>query len=230
MTAAADNPPAPPAASAPLAVLGGLGRTGRRVLALGRARGWPLRALVSDPARLATGEGIEAFAGDAADPAALRPLIAGSRAVLCCLGLRDISQPGTAFSDALRTVLAVMQATGVRRIVAIGSAAVLDHPAGGLRHEHGADPAYRHVNAEHARNLALLRAAGAFGGIDWTLLCPLMLVEEPPAAPPRLAIEALPPGGDRTTCDDVAAAMLDGLDDASSFGHRIGIVSPAGAA
>jgi uncharacterized protein YbjT (DUF2867 family) len=204
-----------------IALFGATGRTGRRVLERCLARGDRVRALVSDAGRLAPRPGLETFVGDARDRAAVARAVGGSDAAVCCLGLRDITQPTTEFSDAVRAIVEAARATGVRRIVAIASAGVLPDARGGLRNEHGTPPALLNVAAEHTRNLRTLERSG----LDWTLMCPIDLVDDIPAGNARYALDDLPQGSGQTGYDDLAQTIVAMLDDSRTFGRRVGIVS-----
>jgi putative NADH-flavin reductase len=215
-----------------VALFGATGRTGRLVLEEARRRGWTVRALVRDAARLAPQRGLEVAAGDTRDAAAVQAVVghagtaAGVRkpadAVICALGMHDITVPATDFSDSVKTLVAAMQRGGVRRIVAIASGGVFEAPGGGYRNRQPEFPAYlQHISAEHVRNYEALRASG----LDWTLMCPLTLVEDIPRGAGRHAIEALPAGSSETGYADLAATMCDLLGERASFGRRVGIVS-----
>jgi putative NADH-flavin reductase len=188
------------------------------------ARGWQVTAFVRDRARLGRTD-VPVATGDARDAAAVRAALAGRDAVLCCLGMHDITVPATDFSESLRTIVQAMQSVGARRIVAIASAGALDHPAGGLRSEHGLPDWLRNVAAEHARNLRTLQASG----LDWTLMCPVDLKDDIARGHARMALDGLPPGSGETGYADLAAAMvaLAAGDVAlgAAIGHRVGIVS-----
>lgn len=203
-----------------VALFGATGRTGSRVLARLLARGDRVQALVRDPARLAPHPRLVARAGDARDAAAVAATLAGSDAVVVALGLADISAPTTAFSDAVRSIVEAMRERGPRRIVAIASAGALPDPRGGVRSEHAPPGPFTHIGAEHARNVRTLAASG----LDWTLMCPVDLVDRP-AGRVRTALEALPEGGTQTGYDDLADAMVALLGDATAHGRRVGIVS-----
>lgn len=209
-------------------VFGASGQTGRRVIDECRARGWAVRAWVRDRAKLGRVD-VEIAVGDARDAAAVRAALAGCDAVFCCLGMHDITVPATDFSDSVRALVQGMQAAGVKRIVAIASAGVLDHPAGGLRNQHGLPDWLRNVAAEHTRNLQTLRESS----LDWTLMCPLDLKDDIPRGHARMAFDDLPAGSGETGYADLAAAMaalaagdarLAGVATAA-IGHRVGIVS-----
>jgi uncharacterized protein len=203
-------------------LFGATGRTGRLLLDIAGRRGWPARAFVRDPGKLAPRPGVTVFSGDARDDAAIAPAIAGTGAVLCCLGMHDISQPATDFSDSVRAIVRAMQTSGVRRIVAIASAGVLDAPGGGYVNQQPGFPSYlANVSLEHQRNLASLRDSG----LDWTLMCPMTLVDDLPAGHAQTAFDALPPGSSETGYADLALAMADVLLDRASLRRRVGIVS-----
>lgn len=205
-----------------IALFGATGRTGSRVLRRLLARGDTVRALARDPARLLAHAGLAAIAGHARDAAAVAHTMHDTDAVVVCLGMDDITQPGTAFSDAVKTIVAAAEAAGVRRLVAIASAGALPHEGGGLRSEHGAGAGpYANVAAEHARNYRTLAASR----LDWTLMCPLDLVDDLPEGRARWAYEALPAGSGQTGYDDLATTIVALLGDASSHRQRVGIVS-----
>ena len=202
-----------------IALFGATGRTGRLVLERLLARGDRVRALARDPGRLAPHPGLAAFGGDARDAQAVRQVVEGADAVVCCLGMHDITVPATDFSDSVRGIVEAARAAGVRRIVAIASAGVLADARGGLRSQHGLPAAFANVAAEHARNLRTLEASG----LDWTLLCPIDLVEAP-AGTARWAYEDLP-AGSHTGYADLADTIVEMLGRRDAHGRRVGVVS-----
>jgi uncharacterized protein len=211
-----------------VALFGATGRTGSELLATCRQRGWPVRALVRQPGRLPEADGLRVAIGDARDPQAVQALVRGAGAVLCTLGMADISMPATDFSAAVATVVEAMRVEKVRRLVMVGSVGVLDHPDGGYRHQHEAPDWLRHVSAEHQRNLETLRAAGSAWGLDWTLMCPANLVDDLPPGRSYRAFDALPAqaaGSNETGIADLARAMADLLTDRSALRRRVGILS-----
>jgi uncharacterized protein len=209
-----------------VAVFGATGRTGSLVLAQARQRGWATRALVRNAARLAARDGLVVHEGDARSAPAIDTVLKTPggpvEAVLCTLGMHDITVPATDFSDSVKAIVAGMQRAGVRRIVAVASAGVMDHPAGGYRNQQPDTPGWlAHVSAEHVRNLETLRASG----LDWTLMCPGMLVDDIPAGHARMAFDDTPAGSGETGYADLAQAMCDLLADRSAIGRRVGIMS-----
>jgi putative NADH-flavin reductase len=105
-----------------IAVLGATGRTGRLVIEEALARGWDVRALARDPARLGPANPhlivVKGEAGSAADVVSV---VEGCDAVVSALGIvkggrADICTAGT------RNALAAMQQHGVRRYLVVGGA------------------------------------------------------------------------------------------------------------
>jgi hypothetical protein len=140
--------------------------------------------------------------------------------------MHDISVPATDFSDSLRSICLHLQQHGPRRLLAIASAGVLPHPAGGSRISHGVAGGMQNISAEHLRNLETL----SHSGLDWTLMCPLMLVGDIAAGHARLAYDELPARSSETGYADLADTMLRLLNDTSSYGRCVGIVSDRPAA
>jgi len=202
-----------------IALFGATGRTGRLVLERLLARGDHVRALARDPGKLVTHAGLAACGGDARDGPAVRRVVAGADAIVCCLGMQDITVPATDFSDAVRTIVEVARAAGVRRVVAIASAGVLADARGGLRNQHGLPAAFANIAAEHTRNLRTFEASG----LDWTLMCPIDLVDAP-AGTARWAFEDLP-AGSHTGYADLADTIVAMLGRGDAHGKRVGVVS-----
>lgn len=203
-----------------IAVFGATGRTGGRLLDEAAARGWEIRALVRDPAKLRR-EGISAHVGDARSLPDVRATIEGVDAVFSCLAMADASQPATDLSESVATIVRAMRDRRVARIVTVASAGELDHPDGGYRNREGLPDSLRHVSAEHIRHHEILRDSG----LRWTMMCPAYLAEDIPVGRGRIAFEDLPPGSFETGYADLARTMVGLVDQPESFGKRVGIVS-----
>jgi putative NADH-flavin reductase len=159
--------------------------------------------------------------GDARSLPDVISTIDGVDAVFCCLGMADVSKPATDFSDCVKTIIRAMRDERVARIIAVGSAGELDHPDGGYRNRVGLPDYLRYVSAEGVRNYEALRDSG----LIWTLMCPTYLKEDISVGRGQFAIEDLPQGSYETGYADLARTMADLVDDRSSFGKRVGIVS-----
>lgn len=138
---------------------------GHEVRALARSAGVP----PEEP-------GLKRITGDATDLADVAPAIEGVDAVLMCLGIPKragaLARPTTLFSKATEVVLEAMQATGVRRLIAVTGFGAGDSRAAvgrimGLPFEAVMGRAY----ADKSRQEVLIRNSG----LDWTLVRPGIL-------------------------------------------------------
>jgi len=202
-----------------IALFGATGRAGRLVLERLLARGDHVRALARDPGKLVPHPGLAVVEGDARDVPAVRRAVDGADAIVCCLGMQDIAVPATDFSESVRGIVEAARAAGIRRVVAIASAGVLADARGGLRNQHGLPAAFANIAAEHTRNLRTFEASG----LDWTLMCPIDLVDAP-AGTARWAFEDLP-AGSHTGYVDLADTIVEMLGRRDAHGKRVGVVS-----
>lgn len=204
------------------AVFGAGGRTGKLLLAELPYRGWNVQALARKAGSVPRKPAIDVVAGDARNSERVAEALEGVKVAFCCLGMSDITVPSTDFSDSVRTIVSEMERAGVRRLIAIGSVAVLDDPAGGYRAK-SLPPVFVNVAAEHLRNLETLRSSS----LDWTLMCPATLRDDIPAGSKRISYEGLAGDSDVTGYADLAKTMIELIDDESSFRKRVSVLSEA---
>jgi nucleoside-diphosphate-sugar epimerase len=182
-----------------IAVLGASGGTGRAATRHFLATGHAVQALVRDRARLDVEDAaLTVVAGDALRAADVEEVVAGADAVFVTLGL-----PASGADDEVVTVcttgighvVASMRAHGIRRLVAMST-----H---GVNESHD-DSAYvtRLWDLMGARlhdketMEPLIRAAGAAGDVDWTIIRAPAITEGDAIGPlvvaeaPRLALDA----------------------------------------
>lgn len=203
-----------------VALFGGTGQVGRIVLQRLLERGDRVIALSLHPEKLPPVEHLEAILGDARDLAAVREAVRGADAVASCLGMANFSVPATDLSDAFKTILEAMALEGVRRLVFIGSSGLLDHPEGGLRHDHNLPEYLRHVAAEQVRMLEAIRATD----LDWTMLCPVTFTSEDRPTERLFVVEDLA-SSDLAHTRDIASLLVEELGSQAHVGKRLGVAS-----
>jgi putative NADH-flavin reductase len=111
-----------------IALLGATGMVGDYLLQEALARGYAVRALARNPAKLAHyGSRIIVIEGDARDPAVVAALLAGSDVVVSALGpvTADGEAARTINLDATRNVVQAMQQQGIARYVVVSGAAIV---------------------------------------------------------------------------------------------------------
>jgi uncharacterized protein YbjT (DUF2867 family) len=189
-----------------------------------------------NPARLS--RPVRAVTADmtAADPAAVEAAVAGADAVLSGLGPRSNADAGVA-AQGTRVIVAAMQATGVRRIVAVSAAPVGTVATPGRpnppKHDPGDGFFMRHLLSHVASvtlgkvfaDLAEMEDILAGSGLDWTVVRPPRLTGKPLTGSYRTAYGQNLRGGLSVPRADVAHCMLSVLGQPDTIKQAIGIAS-----
>lgn len=161
-----------------LAVLGATGRTGRLVVAEALRRGHGVTALVRDTARADLPPEVLVREGAVRDPAALAGAVAGADAVLSALGPQD--GDATLHRDVAAALVDVVREAGVRRFVGISGAGIaVPGDAKSLR-DRAISALLRRVGGATVADKAHEHAIWAASGLEWTLVRPPRLAEQPP--------------------------------------------------
>lgn len=160
-------------------VIGATGETGRAVVDEALRRGISVSVLVRRAEDSgAFPAGVRVTVGDARDEAALRQALAGETLVVSTLGARRGTPVGTVRSDATRTMVAAMSASGVRRLVAVSSIGVGDSVARMSRASRLLWP--RIVGADRLAEVERMEAILASSPLDWTVVRPPRLMSGQP--------------------------------------------------
>ena len=213
-------------------VLGATGRTGEHVVNYALSKGHSVTALVREPAKLTSREGLTVVKGTPEGQDDISAAIRGTDAVISALGnVRTSDMPWAKpvsprhfMTEATRKTVRVMKANGVRRIVIVSALGVGDSLS--------VTPAYlrwtvKFTNlgttyADHNELDAEIRQAD----VDWTLLWAVLLTNSPNAR--QLQVRFVPdkPAGMRISRREVARFAVDALADGTLIG-RAPIISSA---
>ncbi|GGF38114.1 3-beta hydroxysteroid dehydrogenase [Aliidongia dinghuensis] len=147
-----------------LAIIGATGNVGTRLVAEALGRGHQVTAIARDPAKLRAQDRLTPVVGDASQPTALAPRLAGHDAVVSTVGFRA-SDPALLI-DAVRR-------SGVKRYLVVGGAGSLEVAPGKLLIEMPDFPAF--VLEEATRGKLFLDALRRVDDLDWTMLSPSAL-------------------------------------------------------
>ena len=193
-----------------VAIFGASGATGQLLTERCLAAGYEVTALLRTPASFPFRERVRVVEGTAFDAAAVRRTVEGAEVVLSALGARSLKKEDV-LERGVPLIVAAMQQTGVRRIIALGS-------AGAKPDSLKKQPAYRRWIAEKIIYRTLLRwpvasqvaqwKALSASGLDFTMVMPPMLSNSPARGRYIVDGEALPRNGSRISRADVADFMM----------------------
>ena len=174
-----------------LTIVAATGGVGRKLLEGAVAAGHDVTAVARNPGKLTRPVRTVTVDLAAVDPARLEAAVAGADAVLSALGPHSNADAGIA-SPGTQSIVDAMQATGVRRIIVVSAAPVGTVPSPGNPNPPKHDPGdgffmrhlfsriavamFRKVYDDLARMEDILRESG----LDWTIIRPPQLTDNPP--------------------------------------------------
>jgi putative NADH-flavin reductase len=217
-----------------LTIVAATGGVGRQLLEQAVATGHDVTAVARNPGKLT--RQVRTVTADlaAADPATLESAVAGADAVLSGLGPHSNADAGIA-APGTRSLVAAMQATGVRRIVVVSAAPVGTVASPGNPHPPKHDPGdgffMRHLFGPLTKaalrqtyaDLALMEDILRDSDLDWTIIRPPRLTNKPLTGTYRTAYGQNLRRGFFIARADVAHLVLRVLDQPETIKHTIGI-------
>ena len=208
-----------------LTVFGASGGIGGHVVRQALADGHHVTAVVRDPAQfdlshpaleVATVPGLT-------DPDGLRAALEGSDAAISGVGARG-RKDGPVASSTTRGMLRAMQASGVRRFVAVSAVPVGPFPEGeSFLNRRILLPFISAVARDVYVDLAEMEDEIRRSATDWTTVRPPKLVNKPLTGKYRTVVGANVPRGYAISSADVAHLMLAVLDDPATARQAIRI-------
>src|SRR6266702_2113636 len=157
------------------------------------------------------------------DPEALRPALEGGDAAISGVGPRG-RKDGPVASTATRGILAAMQASGVRRLVAVSAVPVGPVPDGeSFVNRRILLPLISVFAREVYADLAAMEDEIRRSSTEWTVVRPPYLVNKPLTGRYRTVIGGNVPRAYSISRADAAHAMLAMLDDPATIKQAVGI-------
>jgi putative NADH-flavin reductase len=210
-----------------LILFGATGQIGRQTLTQALERGHTVTAFVRDAAKLdVTHPNLTVVAADARDARAVAAAIPGHDAVINAMGPGG---PGVSdqFLDILtegsRHIAEAMQKTGIKRLVALGSAGTLQATPTQLLRDMPNFPAFtRNISGAHLQAWKTYEAAG----LEWTMVCPPGAVEPGDRTGNyRFSADYMVEMGAmlKITTGDLADLVLNAVEQGKYLGHRVSI-------
>jgi len=209
-----------------LTILGATGATGTCLTGQALASGHEVTAIVRDPARLAVPahQRLRTVTADVMDPASITPAMAGADAVISAVGPRGTG-PTTVIQDSVRSIIQAMQKAGTRRLLEVSGSVVTDD---------GESPYLRYLIKPVARRTFLRHVCADMrraedeirdSNLDWTIFRPPALTGKPARGTYRTAIDRNLPHGFSVSRADLAACILQLLDDPATVHRHVSIAS-----
>ncbi|MFC4099245.1 NAD(P)-dependent oxidoreductase [Paenibacillus xanthanilyticus] len=202
-----------------ICLLGGTGRVGRELAARALEAGHTITALARDPQRMALqDEKLRICTGSACDPGALRAAMAGADVVLSALN----TDGGSVLSESAPLIAAAMQEAGIGRIIAIGTAGILNSRSepGLLRYQ--STESKRKLTRAAEEHHAFYRTL-ANSGLTWTIVCPTYLPDGEYTGVYRAERDYLPEGGVKISVPDTAEFAFRQIDSMEYANARVGL-------
>ncbi len=199
-------------------LLGATGRTGSVIIEHALNDGHEVTVLVRDLNKVQACEGLIINEGNACNAADIRRVMEGQDAVISALN----TDKTTTLSDSIPIIIEAMRECGIRRIVTIGTAGILQSRTEPelLRYESNESKRKSTRAAEeHRRVYELLQASE----LEWTIVCPTYLPDGEAAGGYRVEVDMLPEGGERITVGDTAEFVYRQVEDRTYVGCRVGI-------
>ncbi|MEV6890859.1 NAD(P)H-binding protein [Kribbella sp. NPDC051137] len=211
-----------------LVVLGASGRIGTEVVRQAVAAGHAVTAVVREgstlqvplpelrlvAARAGVAGGLtEVVTADVMDPASIGPVLEGHDAVLSALGPRP-KGPSDILTSSARSTLRALEDSGVRRYVVVSVAGIHTGNDGPVT-KYVVKPLIQRLLRESFADARRMEELIAASQLDWTIVCPPRLTNGTAKGTMRSNTEGTVRGGFTITRADVAAYMLDAVDNAA---------------
>ena len=198
-----------------LLVLGSSGTIGREIVAQAVARGHGVTAQSRSAAPGSLPDSVAVVQANPHDQAVLAAALIGQDAVIYALGFRGRGEVSF-FSETTKALIAAMQASGPRRLIAVTGVGAGDTKGhGGFFYDRLIYPLFtKNLYADKDRQETLIRASN----LDWTILRPAPFKSKPGHEPFHI-LTAVAPG---TRLSSVTPAEVAGfaLDCAEQGLHR----------
>jgi uncharacterized protein YbjT (DUF2867 family) len=176
-------------------IVGATGSVGRHAVTYALEVGHDVTALAREPARVATRhERLVVVEGDVLDPDSLRNAVAGSEAVVSCLGTKN-PLDATTRSHGTRNIIDAMNAERVRRLVVMSAVGAHDSRAEARRYSFVFGGLIMPTLLRRSfGDMTKMEEAVRAGGTEWVIVRPVELADEPGEGPARVGLDGIPAG------------------------------------
>ncbi|MFK7921489.1 MAG: NAD(P)-dependent oxidoreductase [Bacteroidia bacterium] len=163
--------------------------------------------------------------GDVLYPALIEAALAGQDAVLSVIGIRQFKGPITLLSTGIRNIISAMENKGVKRLITITGAGILQENDWQIVMESlSFPPNLQNISLDHLRVWELLKISK----LDWTIVCPAFMHLSEKITDEYLVSADYYPKNSRNEASvrAVAEFMIKEASDNQFLNKRVGIASP----
>ncbi len=192
-------------------VFGAMGGTGKQVVEQALGAGNEVTAIARRPsAVILQHERLAVVQGDVFKPSTFESALAGQDVVVSALGVAT-REPTTLYSQGNANIMRAMQAAGVRRLLCISASGLEPGP----RWQRWiAKPLLWFILKNMYTDLVRMETMVKESGLDWTIMRPPMMTNEPRTGQYQVAVNKPLSSGWKISRADLADYIVNHLDDA----------------
>ena len=201
-----------------IVIFGATGRTGSEIVRRALADHHEVTAFVRSPEKCEQVDNLTIIAGDVRDAETVKKALIGADAVVSALG----TDKTTTLTEAMTAIVKGMNEYGVKRIVTIGTAGILESRTEPSKLRYQSNESHRKLTfaaEEHHKVFTMLQDSG----LDWTIVCPTYLPDGEAVGNYRTERDYLPIDGAQISTGDTAAYAYEELCEKEHVGYRVGI-------
>ncbi|MFC7365881.1 MULTISPECIES: NAD(P)-dependent oxidoreductase [Bhargavaea] len=200
-------------------ILGGTGRVGSHIVAQALEDEHHVTVLVRTPEKVTINHNnLTVIQGDVLNQEALTHAIHGADVLISALN----TDGGTTLSESMPLIINAMETEGIRRIITIGTAGILQSRVNPeiLRYQ-SSESKRKTTRAaeEHEKVYNLLKQYD----LDWTIVCPTYLPDGERLGNYRTEPDFLPEGGSQISVPDTAEFAYSLIESGEHIKKRVGI-------
>lgn len=200
-------------------ILGGTGRVGSHIVRHALRDGHHVTVLARTPEKVhINAERLTIIQGDSLDQEAIARAMHGADVVVSALN----TDGGTTLSESMQLTIKAMETEGIRRIITIGTAGILQSRVTPDVLRYRSSESKRKTTRaaeEHEKVYQLLRQST----LDWTIVCPTYLPDGERLGNYRTEVDFLPEGGSKISVPDTAEFAYSLIESGEYIQKRVGI-------
>ena len=217
-----------------IALFGATARSGRVIIRQGLERGYTIKGFARTPSKLGIEhENLTLFKGDIYDRASIDPVLEGDEVVVSMIGFNTPADPTVEIGPV--DIYTVMGENLISAMKAKGNTRLIMASSTGVEHRVDVDSAepppedmtnrWRWIARYLYNDMYEMESMIEASGLDYLLLRPGFMVEEPARNDMRFNTTGNTPGARVITYEDFAAFILDQLEGGEYWNSAIGLYS-----